>query len=629
MRNSHSQWSPFTQSQRLARSGAHRHRSGNIWLILIVVLAVLGGSGYALWKFKGTGSARNDDQPVIHLVARSPFDHVVLEQGEIESSSNIEVKCSVKGKGTTGTPILWVIDSGAYVKQGDELVRLDSSALEAEVKSQRIILSSAEALVISSDAAVRQAIIAREEYLEGTYKTERKAILSEVAVAQQDLRKAELSLASAERLAAKGTLKSLQIEAEQFAVQNARNKLEAAEGRLRVLDELTKEKMLVQFDSDIETKKAKLQSDKEAAEEEKRKLLELEEQFAACTIRAPKDGQVVYANKFSARGGSEFVVEAGAMVREQQTIIVLPDPTKMQVKAKINESNITLIRTGMPVKINLSAVAGDLLGQVVKVNMYAEPGSWFSSAVKEYAVFIQIENPPEQIRTGMNAEVRIFVEQLADAIQIPVLGIYEVKGHHFVLLKKGAEWETREIKIGATNETHITIKEGLAEGDEIVLNPRSHLDLMQIPEIEEANDREKLAEIAKKSVPGNGADGPSGTRPPGGGDSSAAGGPGAGGPAAGGPGAGGPGAGRGAGGGMNADAIVNMIFQGSDTDGDGKISKAEADANDRLKQGFDATDANHDGFVERDEMANAMKKRMSQGGGAPGGPGGGGAGGGQ
>ncbi len=328
-------------------------------------------------------------------------------------------------------------------------------------------------------------------------------------------------------------------------------------------------------------------------------------------IRSPKDGQVVYANKFSARGGSEFVVEAGAMVREQQTIIVLPDPSKMQVKAKINESNITLIRSGMPAKINLTAVEGDLLGQVVKVNMYAEPGSWFSSAVKEYAVYIQIENPPEQIRTGMNAEVRIFVEQLESAIQIPVLGIYEVKGHHFVLVKKGEGWETREIKIGATNETHVTVKEGLSEGDEVVLSPRKHLDLMEIPEIEETNDREKLAEIGRKEVPkGPGAD--SAGRP-------------ADGPSAGGA----PGGRGGMAGGMNAEAIVDMVFQRSDTDSDGKISKAEADGNEMMKRGFDDSDANKDGFVDKAEMTAAMKKRMSQGGagggpgGAPGGPGGG------
>ncbi len=82
-------------------------------------------------------------------------------------------------------------------------------------------------------------------------------------------------------------------------------------------------------------------------------------------------------------------------------------------------------------------------------------------------------------------------------------------------------------------------------------------------------------------------------------------------------------------GGMNAEAIVDMVFQRSDTDSDGKISKAEADGNEMMKRGFDDSDANKDGFVDKAEMTAAMKKRMSQGGagggpgGAPGGPGGG------
>ncbi len=154
------------------------------------------------------------------------------------------------------------------------------------------------------------------------------------------------------------------------------------------------------------------------------------------------------------------------MVREQQTIIVLPDPSQMQVKAKINESRITLVREGMAARIQVNAVQGqsDLLGQVTKVNKYAEPGSWYSSSVKEYATFIQIMNPPETIRTGMTAEVRIFVEQLEDAVQAPILAIHEVKGHHFVLVKDGAQWATKEVKIGATNDKYVTILEGVAEG---------------------------------------------------------------------------------------------------------------------------------------------------------------------
>lgn len=575
-----------------------RHRAGKVWIIVLLLITLLAGSAFGWMRLKGSNLAQTLDEPVLQSVSRGPFDHIVLEQGEIESSSNIEVKCEVKGKGTSGTPILWVIDEGAYVKKGDLVVKLDSSALESEFKSQRITLNAADAAVISSDALVRQSIIARQEYIEGTYETERKAILSEIAVAEQDLRKAELSLASAERLAAKGALKSLQIEAEQFAVANARNKLDAAQGRLEVLNNLTKEKMLVQYDSDIEKNKAKLEADKNTAIAEKSKLDEIEQQIAACLMRSPADGQVVYKNKYSGRGGSEFLVEAGAMVREQQTIIVLPDAAQMQVKAKINESRITLVTEGLPAKIGVDAVQGDLLGQVTKVNKYAEQGSWFSSSVKEYATYVKIQNPPANIRTGMTADVRIFVEQLEDALQLPVLCVYEVKGHHFVLVKKGDKiWDTREIKIGATNDKYVTIDNGLQEGDEVVVNPRKHMDLMQIPELpDEDQDREKLAEIAKQAPPVK-----SGAPPADAAKGKA------------------PGAG-GAGGSMSPDAIVDMAMQRSDTDSDGKISRAEADANERLKSGFDTTDANQDGFIDRGEMGRAIKKQMEQMGGPGGGP---------
>jgi multidrug efflux pump subunit AcrA (membrane-fusion protein) len=532
----------------------------------------------------------------------------------VESSSNIEVVCEVESKGSGGTPILWVIEEGAYVKEGDKLVELDSSALENEVKSQRILVSSAEATAISSSAAVQTATIALKEYLEGTYLSERKTLLSEVALAQQELRKAELNLASAERLAAKGVIKGLQIEAEEFAVVNAQNILEAAEARLKVLDELTKEKNKVQFESDIEAAKAKLRSDESVLAEEQEKLRDIEDQIAKCVVYSPAEGVVVYNNKFSSRGGAEFVVEEGAMVRERQTIIKLPNPNEMQVKADVNESRITLIADGMPAKVKVSAVPGEMLAKVKRVNKYAEPGSWFSSSVKEYATYIEIINPPPTIRTGMTAEVRIYVEQLPNALQIPVHGVYEYKGLHFCLRKEGEDkWETVEITIGATNDKMVTIDEGLQEGDVVALNPRQHLDLMQFPEVEEVTDRDKLKEIGADAATPAAAEFGEGGRVqdgPGSGAGRGPGGPG------GGP--GGPG-GPGDAGGFNPQAMVDRMFSRSDTNGDGKISKDELggiDAN--FRDRVSAMDANGDGDIERSEVMKAMRN-FSGGGGRPGG----------
>ena len=496
-----------------------RNRSGKALLIAIAAIAAAGGGGYAYYRYSMNASAKTTDQPILQAVVRGPFDHIVLEQGEVESSSNIDVICEVKAKGGTGTPILWVIDEGTYVKKGDKLVELDASAFEDELTTQRIAVSGAEATVISSDALVRTAEIALQEYLEGTYLSERKTLLSEIALSEQNLRKAELNLASAERMAAKGLLKSLQIEAENFAVANTKNLLESAQARLKVLDELTKEKMKVQYTSDIEAARAKLGSDKIVLAEEQDKLKEIEQQIAKCVILSPADGVVVHNNTYSGRGGAEFVVEEGAAVRERQTIIKLPDPTKMQVKAKINESRIMFIRDGMPAMVKVGAAEREMVAKVTKVNKYAEPGSWMSSSVKEYAAFVEIKDPPESIRTGMTAEVRIFVEQLSDAMQIPVHAIYELKGHHFCLKKSPEGWKTVELKIGATNDKMLTILEGLEEGDEIALNPRNHLNLMDLPSIEDLPEREQLAqmsaEVAAKPAAGPAGAGPAGAGPAG------------------------------------------------------------------------------------------------------------------
>ena len=294
----------------------------------------------------------------------------------------------------------------------------------------------------------------------------------------------------------------------------------------------------------------------------------------------------------------------------------------MQVKAKINESRISLIREGMPVKIRVNAVEDELLGRVTKVNKYAEPGNWWGSNVKEYATFIQIVNPPETIRTGMTAEVRIFVEQIDDAIQVPVHAVYETKRHHFVLVKNGEKWKTKEINIGATNDKFVTVKNGVRPEDNVVLDPRNHLDKMDIPEIKEEDDRSKLVALSNEPMP-KGASKP-GEMSPGNGAPAGAGGPGGGRPGAGGPGAGG----QGAGGGMNADAIVGMMMQRFDTNSDGSLTQEEVASSEQMKAGFAEYDTNKDGKVDRAELSAGFKKRMAAMGGGAGGPGaGGGAGG--
>jgi HlyD family secretion protein len=495
-----------------------RCRQGSVWsglIVAVVAVAILGGAGYAYWKQTRVAAVRND--LIVAQASRGPFDHIVLEQGELESTSNVDVVCKVRARGgAAGTAILWVVDEGTVVKEGDKLIELDSSALETSYNEKRIVVIAAQSAVAAAEALVEQAKISREEYLEGLFQNEERLIQSEMAIAEQGLRKAQLALESTERLVAKGLVKSLQLEADQFAVANNRNLLETAQNRLRVLQNLTRQKMLVQFDSAIDAAEAQLAAAQSALEEEEGDLRYLEKQIALCVINAPASGVVIHANEYSSRGGNaEFVVEPGAIVRERQTILRLPDPNKMQVRAKVNESRITLIRPGMPAKVRIDAVRDmELIGRVSKVNRYAEPGSWFSSSIKEYATTIEILTPPESIRTGMTAEVQIFVEQLPEATQVPIQAIYEHGGKTYSLVQTSpSAFETREVSIGATNEKMATIDKGLEDGESVVLNLRQNLSMMDLPTIEQEDNTELAAMTDGAPVVAD-ADGPSETRTP-------------------------------------------------------------------------------------------------------------------
>jgi multidrug efflux pump subunit AcrA (membrane-fusion protein) len=274
----------------------------------------------------------------------------------------------------------------------------------------------------------------------------------------------------------------LQLEGEEFRVDAATNELDLAKRKLDVLAQYTKTKMLTQLESDIQSSEVTYRNKQDNYDEELTKLKEIEDQIASCRVTAPQAGQVVYANVQSSRSSSEFIVEPGAMVRERQVIIRLPDPKHMQVSANINESRINLVHVGMPVKIRIDAF-GDLTlnGEVVKVNKYAEPGNWWSSAAKQYGTFIEIFDPPPEIRVGMTAEVQIQVEKRPSALQLPVQAVYERGGKTFCLVKNGDRWDTREVVISSTNDKTVAVdeelSEGLQAGEVVVMNPRRHVDM--------------------------------------------------------------------------------------------------------------------------------------------------------
>ncbi len=203
------------------------------------------------------------DEPKIEFltaeVFRGPFEHRVLERGEIESSSNVEVRCEVQSR-AGGVQILEIVPEGTVVEPGQRLVRLDDAGLQQELIQQQIVVSNSQSTAIEAKATLDDAKLALKEYEDGTFLELEEQQESAVFVAREDLRRAEEYLEYSKRLAERGYIPEAQLEADTFAVEKERKELGVTETKLKVLREFTKEKMGTKLKADIATAQARLKS---------------------------------------------------------------------------------------------------------------------------------------------------------------------------------------------------------------------------------------------------------------------------------------------------------------------------------------------------------------------------------
>ena len=105
-------------------------------------------------------------------------------------------------------------------------------------------------------------------------------------------------------------------------------------------------KILEELQAKIEAIRTDQFAQQATFELESDRLKKLETTIENCTIRAPRDGIVVYANQSNRWGMVESQIDEGVTVREGQAIFYVPDPNHMQVQAKVNESKVSLIQPG-------------------------------------------------------------------------------------------------------------------------------------------------------------------------------------------------------------------------------------------------------------------------------------------
>ena len=90
-------------------------------MAIVAVVVVAGG-----WVVAASLKRKDTGPRLTHTVKSGDLIITIREEGLLESSENTEIKCKIRGRNT----VIWVIENGAVVKPGDELVRIDSKVIQ-------------------------------------------------------------------------------------------------------------------------------------------------------------------------------------------------------------------------------------------------------------------------------------------------------------------------------------------------------------------------------------------------------------------------------------------------------------------------------------------------------------------
>jgi HlyD family secretion protein len=197
-------------------------------------------------------------------------------------------------------------------------------------------------------------------------------------------------------------------------------------------------------------------------------------QVEHCTIRAPHDGFVIYANN----DDRQIKIEEGMVVRQRQDLFYLPNLSKMMAMALVHESVASRIQPGMLARVRIEGLPGRVLEG--HVNSVAQlPTQNYFNEVRYFYTEILLDTIPRGLRPGMTAEVEIATERREDVLAIPIEALAVENGQDFCYVAHEDRVERREIEIGRSTSNLLEVTEGLEEGELVVLDPDQFDDALE------------------------------------------------------------------------------------------------------------------------------------------------------
>jgi HlyD family secretion protein len=483
-----------------------RKRSSWPLILALAFLASVGWAGFSL-----TGGAADVDHSIAGATAiRGSLTISVIERGNLEAADSVTLKSELEGTST----VLYLIAEGTNVEPGELLCELDNSSLVDRKVSQEIRVQNAEAAFVKakqthaiqvsqneSDIAksIQELEFARldiEKYIEGDMPQEAKSKEEAILLADEELSKAVQDLEWSKRLNEQGFLEQTQLDTHKLVKSRADVKLSQAKRAKQLFEdyEIPRSKKELEglvAETERELDRVKLQAGARLADfdanwrtteatllVERNELTKLISQIEKSRITAPMAGMVVYARPRDGRWGGGEPMQEGSTVRERQDIITIPSSNGFIAEASLHESVLEQVQIDMHCLVTVDALHEAFPGEVMFKAVLPDQNSWFANPeVRVYKTKIRVLSQDPRIRPGMSCSIEIFVDEIEDAVQVPVQAIFLDAGSPIVFASQASGFEKRAVTVGQNNGKWVEVLSGVSSGDVVAMAPPPGLEL--------------------------------------------------------------------------------------------------------------------------------------------------------
>jgi HlyD family secretion protein len=365
----------------------------------------------------------------IAVAARRDFIRTVRVTGTVMAIRSTVISAPrLSGPNTASLVITRLVRGGASVARGSPLVEFD--------RQQQL-----------SNAFDRRA-----EYLDLEEQIRRKRAEQTAARAKD-----ETELTQAENDASRARLETLKNEMlPSIEAEKNNQRLEEAEAKLRQLrDTFQLKRRAAEADLRIlEIRRDRARNAMEHAERNAERM----------AIASPLDGMAVLKSIW--KGNQLAEVQEGEEVRAGVPIVEVVDPAGMQVRAQVNQADISHLQVGQTAGIRLDAYP-DLVfnGRVEQVSPLGVV-STLNPKVRTFVALVSIAGSHPKLMPDLTAAVDVDVERRPGALIVPRDAVVRDGKAFYVQQRRngGGRFDRREVTIATQCDHEVAIASGIEEG---------------------------------------------------------------------------------------------------------------------------------------------------------------------